>query len=305
MFSGIRGYYVEGLTASSHFGLLYIAIHSNQRMVWVACLALMATVSFFAWVSNYRRSRLVSDTPFSRISSAAQGYVELSGRASLDRDNLISSPLSGTSCIWYRYWVYTKNGKDSWQQSDHGVSSSTFEINDGSGKCQVDPDNAEVIGSDRKTSYDGSYKRVEDLLYGGGIIYALGEFTTVGGANSTLNLKQDVSELLASWKKNPVALKQRFDLDKNGEIDMREWELARREAVKEVTMQHREIRSQSGVNVIRAPRDGRVFILSSLSPDKLKTRFLLWGALHLSILIAAATASFWLWQGHSVQGLLN
>ncbi|HSH97951.1 MAG: hypothetical protein ACAH07_00625 [Methylophilaceae bacterium] len=305
MFSGIRGYYVEALTSASHLGLLFVAAHSESQIVWIICLALIALISIFAWASNYRRSRLVSDTPLSRIASAAQGYVELSGRASVDKDNLILSPLSNTSCIWYRYWIYTKNGKDNWQQTDHGVSSSTFEINDGSGKCQIDPDNAEVIAADKKTRYENAHKYVEELLYGGGIIYALGELTTIGGANSALDLKQDVGELLANWKQNPAALKQRFDLDKNGEIDLREWELARRQAVREITLQHREIHSQAGVNVMRAPRDGRIFLLSNLSPDKLKNRYLLWGTLHLLIMIAAATAAFIMWQDHQIQTLFH
>jgi hypothetical protein len=136
-------------------------------------------------------------------------------------------------------------------------------------------------------------------------VYALGELITLGGANSALDLKEDVNALLVEWKQNPATLRERFDLDKNAEIDLREWELARRTAVTEVQQQHREIRAEGGVNVMRAPRDGRLFLLSSLSPQKLRNKYLLWSILHLVILISAASAALWLWQGHHVQELFG
>lgn len=296
MFRGFRGHYVDTLTSASHLVLLLFALRAGEKSVWLLCLVLIVIISFFAWASGYKRVRAISDFPTSRIASAAQGYVELFGRASISGDNLIVSPLSGTSCVWFRYWVYTKDNERSWRETSSGVSTTTFEINDGTGKCQIDPDNAEVIAPDRRVSYQGSYKNVEELLYGGSSVYALGELTTVGGANSSLSLKEDVNELLAEWKKNPVVLHERFDADKNGEINLREWELARRAAVREVQQQHREIRSESSVNVMRAPRDGRLFLLSSLSPQQLKNKYLLWSAFHLATLIAAASAALWLWQ---------
>lgn len=302
MLQGFRGHYVDTLTSASHLGLLAFALHTGERAVWLICLALIALISFFAWASGYKRVRTIADVPTSRIASAAQGYVELFGRASVDRDNLVASPLSGVSCIWFRYWVYIKDNDKNWRETGRGVSSSTFEISDGTGKCQIDPDNAEVIAPDRRVSYQGSYKHVEELLYGGAV-YVLGELTTLGGANSALDLKEDVSALLAEWKQNPAVLRERFDLDKNAEIDLREWELARRAAVREVQQQHREIRAESGVNVMRAPRDGRLFLLSSLSPQKLRNKYLLWSVFHLVILISAASAALWLWQGRYLQEL--
>jgi len=305
MLQAFRGYYVDTLTSASHLGLLAFALHTGERAVWLICLTLIALTSFFAWASGYRRVRSITDVPTSRIASAAQGYIELFGRASVDSDNLIVSPLSGTSCIWFRYWVYTKDNDKNWRETSHGVSTSTFEISDGTGKCQIDPDNAEVIAPDRRVSYEGCYKHVEELLYGGGSVYALGELTTLGGANSALNLKEDVNVLVSEWKQNPASLRERFDLDRNGEIDLREWELARRAAVGEVQQQHREIYAESGVNVMRAPRDGRLFLLSSLSPQRLRNKYLLWSFFHLVILISAASAALWLWQGHYFQELFG
>ncbi|MBK7547657.1 MAG: hypothetical protein IPI20_07370 [Rhodoferax sp.] len=143
----------------------------------------------FAWVSTHGRARAIAELPTSRIGSAAQGYVELYGRASVDPDNLITSPFSGVSCIWYRCRTYSKDNNDrEWREVSCNVSEATFEIRDPTGACRVDPDHAEVMGPEVRTTYSGGYKQVEEMLFGGGLIYVLGEFSTVGGAHSALSL---------------------------------------------------------------------------------------------------------------------
>jgi hypothetical protein len=292
MLSGLRAYYAEALTSVSYLGLLAFALHSNDKKIWLIVLAMVAGISFFAWASTFKRARTIADIATSRIASAAQGYVEIYGRASVAAENLITSPLSGIACVWFRYWVYTKDNSDrEWREISSGVSDSTFEIKDSTGSCVVDPDYAEVIAAERRVSYQGGYKHVEELLYAGSI-YVLGEFSTIGGANSVLSLKEDVGFLLAEWKKDPVNLKKRFDLDGNGEIDLQEWELARRAAIREVEQQHREIRKETGVHIMRAPRDNRLFLISSLSPQKLRQRYMLWSAFHLSVCFASIGAIF-------------
>lgn len=273
-----------------------IRIGPGQPASW--CMAIAAGVGVLAWAAALRRARAIGEQATSRIASAAQGYVELMGRASVDTNNLIYSPLSGVQCIWYRYNLYTREGsnKHEWQRTDSGVSSATFEINDGTGACNVDPDHAEVVAPEVRTSYpDTDTKLVEELLFGGRTIYVLGEFSTIGGANSALSLREDVSALLSDWKRNPTALQRRFDLDRDGQIDMAEWELARKLATRTVEQQHRAIRSQNGIHMVRAPADGRLFLLSTLSPHKLRRRFMLWSWLHLGVAMAAATALGKMW----------
>jgi len=80
---------------------------------------------------------------------------------------------------------------------------------------------------------------------------------------------------------------RRFDLDGNGELDPREWELARRLASKTVEQQHQAILAQPGEHQLRAPRDGRLFLISALSPQKMRRRFVLWSVLHLGVALVA------------------
>lgn len=288
MLNGLRSYYADTLTSASYLLIVLYAAHLDHTKGWLIGLGLVAIIAFFAWASTYKRVRTIADIATSRIGSAAQGYVELYGRASKDPINLIRSPLNGISCVWFRYWVYERHD-NGWAQTDTGVSDSTFEIEDGTGSCVIDPDYAEVIASDRRESQQNGYKYVEEILYPNSV-YVLGEFSTIGGANSVLNLKEDVSQLLAEWKKDPVALKKRFDLDGDGEVDLREWEHARREATRKVQQEHREIRSQLGVHVMRAPRDRRLYLLSSLSPQKLRQRYVWWSLFHLTVLLVAIGA---------------
>lgn len=292
MWAGLRGRYAGLITSVSHLGLLAIALQVGNRTVTAVCIVLIGVISCFAWASNFRRMRMIADTPTSRIGSAAQGYVELYGRASL-RDELLASPLTAIPCVWFRYWVYRRDSDGKWREVNDGVSHDTFAISDGTGTCIIDPDNAEIIGAERKTTYPNrEYRYVEELLYGHAV-YALGEFSTLGGAGTVLDFKADVSQLLAEWKQDKATLHARFDLDGNGEIDLREWELARKAAHREIEQQYREVRAQSGVHVMRAPRDGRLFILSNDTPQRLRNKYLFWSAVHLCIALASVVVTIW------------
>jgi hypothetical protein len=283
----VRSQSADGLLAFIYLGAMGAAFHfgPGPHRLWAA--GVVSTVGLLAWAAALRRGRAIANIASSRIASAAQGYVELQGRATTT--HLIHSPLSNTPCIWYRYRLYERdNSENGWREVDSGISSATFDIHDGSGVCTIDPDHAEVIGAHQTTRYRGDAKEEEALLHGGHTLYALGEFTTVGGANSVLSLREDVNALLARWKENPSDLHRRFDLNRDGQIDLQEWELARRLATRTVEQEHRNIRAQAGVHVMRAPQDGRLFLLSSLSPQTLRRRYLLWSGLHLAVCLGAA-----------------
>ena len=184
--------------------------------------------------------------------------------------------------------MYEQDKDKDWREIDCNTSSATFDIHDGTGACTIDPDDAEVIGAEVRTQHSGSYKHVEALLHAGRSLYVLGEFNTIGGTNTSLNLHDDVGALLAEWKQNPNELLRRFDLNRDGTIDEQEWELARRLATSTVEQQHRALRLQPGVNVVRAPQDGRVFMISALPPQRLRQRYLLWSLLHLALCLGSA-----------------
>ena len=116
----------------------------------------------------------------------------------------------------------------------------------------------------------------------------LGEFATRIDVPTPMQAREDVGALMADWKKDPAQLHRRFDLDRSGTIDAREWELARRLAASTVEKQHRELRNAAEEHTLRAPADGRLFIISALSPQKLRRRYLLWSLFHLGVALGAA-----------------
>jgi len=276
------------LTGGLHVVILAVAAHAKSLVVWQYSLAAMALLSFAAWIGNYRRLRQIEDTPTSNIATAAQGYVEITGRAQEPGGTPIVSRLTNLPCVWYRYEVYQKTSDNKWRLEDYGASEDPFVVKDATGQCVVDPEGAEVICARKETWVRDDRRYVEWLLLPQALVYALGEFATIGGAASVLDTDVDVGALLAEWKKNQPELLRRFDLNQDGSLDLKEWELARHQAKREVEAQHRDIRMSPGTNVLRKPADGRLFLISDYLPQKLERTFLLWGWAHLAIFLTAA-----------------
>lgn len=288
MLEGLKRHYVNLLTSGGHLLLLLVGARIGTPEAWIGVLAAMVPLGFFAWVGNSRRSRLILDTPTSRIASAAQGYVELVGQARQTPESPLVSKLTLLPCVWYRYIIEHKSGSDkNYEIVGRGASDDTILIDDGSGQCYIDPDHAEIITRHKQVWQKDDYRYTEYLLSPLDTLYAIGELTTLGGANSTLDVKQDLNQLLAEWKRDKASLHQRFDLDGNGELDAREWELAVLAAKREVARQHGEIRLRNGVHLLRQPKDGRLFLLSNLPETRLARKYVLWGGFHLLTCLSA------------------
>jgi hypothetical protein len=114
----------------------------------VAGLAAGAVYSFWYAFKAWRKNRVIEDTPTSRVRSAAQGYVELSGQGILPADSHNRGPLSGIPCAWWRYKVEERSSAGrsrSWSTVDSDTSTEPFLLDDGTGQCLIDPCGAEVF----------------------------------------------------------------------------------------------------------------------------------------------------------------
>jgi hypothetical protein len=278
--------YGNFLTSGAHLLVLFVGARIGTPGSWAFSLVVIAAISLFAWSANFRRSRAVADTPTSKVASAPQGYVELFGRAKVHSGTTTTSPVSHRRCVWYRYSIEEQRG-NKWHPVDSGMSSDTFLLDDGTGQVVIDPDCAEILSRDRRRWRDGNLRYTEWLLTPGGELYALGELRTEGGSASALDTTRDLNALLSEWKANKPELLKRFDLDGNGQIDLKEWDLARRAALREVQKSHLQTRAEPGVNILRKPRDGRLFLLADLDPNRLARRYGLWTWIQLAIAIAA------------------
>ena len=289
----LRQRYRQQLTSAGYLVLLFGVLNFWHSSGGLVCLGLTAVGALVSWVLTYQRARAVADVATSRIGSAAQGYVELMGHASGGASELLRSPFSATECVWYRYRVLERDGDNDWCEVERGASTATFELSDGSGVCRVDPDHAELLGAHRRETIHDNQKQVEEMLLRGSSIYVLGDFRTLGSTDTALSAGADVSALLGDWKKDRAELLRRFDADGNGEIDLQEWEVARRQAIQTVEQQHHEMRQTSELSVVRAPADGRMFLISTLPPHQLRRRYFWWSLFHLGVALLGAGGLIW------------
>ncbi len=290
MLVSLRRGYGNLVTSGGQLILLLIGFQTESAFGMFVCVALIAPLSLIAWTSAFRRARAVADTPTSKVASAAQGYAELIGSGRALAGTPLISPVSQLPCLWYRYTVERKTSDDKWVQEDKGESDASFILDDGSGECIVDPEGAEMLVTRKDTWNQGDRRYTQWLLIEHQTLYVLGQFSTRGSVDLDLSIAEDVKQLLAEWKTRPTELLNRFDLDKNGQLDLREWELARTQAKREVATNHRELSAAAELHVMHLPGDGRLYLISDLAPKKLAGRYRLWSWFHIVIFFGALVA---------------
>lgn len=295
MLVSLRRSYAELVTSGAQLLLVLLGFQLESATGWLYCLIAIAAISVFAWMSALKRLRAIRDTPTSKVASAAQGYVELIGRGEQFGDTPLLGKLSLLPCLWYRYLLERRTSKNEWKTEDSGESGDSFLLRDESGVCIVDPEQAEITTNHRDSWQSGDYRYTEWKLLKNDPVYVLGEFSTRSAALD-FDSRAQVSALLAEWKKDMPQLHRRFDLNNDGELDMDEWMLARKAAQRVVAENQRELQAQPDMHMIYAPRDGKLFLISNLTPEKLSRRYLLWSWAHLVIFFGALAAIGWVMQ---------
>ncbi len=290
----LRREYAQHITSGGHLLLLVVGFYIGSRTVWLWCLGVMAVISLPAWYSALYRLRAISGTPTSHIGSAAQGYVELIGRGKT-YDTPILSMYTFLPCLWCRYKLERRNSDNKgWNIEESGENSAPFLIDDGTGKCVIDPQGAEILTRHKDSWTKGDYRYTEWKLLDIDTIYTLGEFKTIGGSNTTTTQEELVKQVLAEWKMNNADLLKRFDLDNNGVLDMQEWMLARSAAKREAEKRMNEILAELDTNFMLQPQDGRLFLISNFDQNKLSLRYKLWAWAHFFVFFGVLGGIAWI-----------
>jgi len=238
-------------------------------------------IAFYRMSRGLHQARLIENTPTAKIRSAVQGYVELNGQTRLMDGPVIVSPLSGKSCVWYRYKIEEKsehrqaNGKSVsyWRVIKQATSGELFLLEDDTGRCVIDPDDADVIVTNKRTWHKNTSvaprRYTEELITENEPLYAIGLFKTIANIERQ-KLKQQISQLLRHWKRDPKQLLDTFDLNRDGELSIEEWERVQLAAEQHVKREHGEHLKQEQLNVLKqSDHADQVFILSTVSEDKL------------------------------------
>lgn len=288
---------IQLATSGAQLLLVLVAVQLESRPGWIVCLSIMSLISVFAWQSALSKYRTIQNTPTSKVASAAQGYVELMGRGySLVGNAPLLGKLSKFPCLWYRYRIEHKDHEKEWHTIESGESDETFLLRDDTGECFIDPEHAEIITHIRQQWITGAHRYTEWLLKKEDPLYVLGEFRTQGGGALTFDVRAEHNALLAEWKQNMPELKARFDLDQDGELSEAEWMLARRAAKREVDKRIVAAQAQPDIHLISKPPDGKLFLVSNLTPTKLARRYLYWVWGNLVIFFAGLAGIGWVIQ---------
>ena len=293
--------YRQWLISGGYLMAVMLGLQQESRSVWIGVAAFSALMALIAWRATMRRCHAVADMPTSTIAAAAQGYVELHGRAITGNDPPLDSPLRHLPCLWYRYLVERRQDGD-WKTDQQGESRDGFFIDDGSGRCCVDPLGAEILIAERDHWQREDYRYTEWRITPGERVYVLGAFETWNGDSLDLDAHRDVGTLLAEWKADRRNLLARFDANGDGDIDLAEWAKVRTAAENEIREQHREKRAQPDKHLIAQPQDGQLYLISTLPPDKIERRFRHWMFFHATAFVAACIGLGFVLQ-HPVQGL--
>lgn len=279
-----------------------------------AILLIAAVVAFFCGFRFLMRKRLFEDIPTSKIRSAAQGYLELDGIGQLMEGPEIIAPLTGSRCTWYSYRVdeHRGSGKNArWVNIEKATSEGLFLLVDDTGKCVIDPEDATVIpakidkwygstarpqsGIRRGRFSGGRYRYTEMRMHPGDELYAIGLYKTVGGASAELNVNADVVNLLKEWKADSESMLNRFDHNRDGQIDVQEWEKVRNEALQHVLAQHKEFHTVPAVNMLGKTHDlRRPFILSAVPQKTLIKRYSFYSGGLISLFFVTGAIASWL-----------
>ena len=78
-----------------------ITANNTTIVIFLVILAIICAASLYVVFRFFHRSRIIDDTPTSKIRSAHQGFVELEGVGRLMKGTPIVSRLSKKQCLWY------------------------------------------------------------------------------------------------------------------------------------------------------------------------------------------------------------
>ncbi len=286
---------------------------ADDFWVWAAGLVILSAGSFIGAFYFLIRKRIIQDTPTSKVRSAAQGYSELSGKGQLIEGTKITAPLTNTLCTWYKYTIEERrsSGKNRrWVTIESGISDNFFLLVEDTGQVIIDPEGANVTPAEKYTWYGhskfpsnypvkksgffsfdfGRYRYTEERMHPNDPLYALGLFKTIGGAGSEFSVNNELRDLLAEWKKDSKTLLEEFDSNRDGEIDMSEWEQVRETALKKILAKHNELKSAPPVHMMTKTCDKRrPYILSAKSESTLIKRFSYYSAMLIMIFFAAGS----------------
>ncbi len=293
---------IQNMSPGEFWGFLIFPIAITLFCLW-------------AFVHYLRLTRLIEDTPTSKIRSAAQGFTELEGRAVFVANSPLASPLSGKICIWYRYKIERKvqSGKNtSWRTIQSGSSPHPIRLDDTTGQCllsqkgasihthlnktwygmQASPSNLSVERSESFLQY-GNYRYSEELITENTPLYALGHFKTVR-SNDHYSKQKAITNIISTWKSDYQSLLAKFDKNNDGTLDEKEWKLVRLAANLQADDLEKELMLEPEIHTMEKPAKGLPYLISTGEQSSFANKFKWYSRLAFVVFIIASYCTIYL-----------
>jgi hypothetical protein len=271
-------------------------VHERLRM-WASWITVTygCVAGYWIWLHGLRLSRLVDDIPTSRIATAAQGYVELLGRAAQFEDQRAKA-LIGSTVLWYRKEVAERSGAGGGHAIPFNVfyvpvdveeSATPFAIDDGTGTACILPHGAQILCGRKQIRHEDNRRVTEEEMVPGDSLYVVGDFSTY-----TLQPQFDQAayELTRRWESDP-ARRALFDANRDGRLDQKEWLEMHAAAGARVMQDALPAGSPEPRHLIFRPDDGRPFLISSVAPAALAGHYRYWMVLGLLLFLGCGAVS--------------
>jgi hypothetical protein len=248
-------------------------------------VGLLALAGWCCWqvARQHRRLRAVTGVPRSRIRSAAQGYVELHGRARVRDEACFVSPLSGEKCLYLELQRERVQGNRRNARRTTVDRAPEFVLDDDTGEAIVVTEGADFTHLGWSPWYYGwsddpwrarrrsafwilfqRWRFRERILPVSSVIYLLGDFSTPTARSREVQVR----EALLALKRDRSSLLERFDTDGDGEISLEEWERARLETEAEVGRRLLAEAAVTELPLLTRPRHRHLPFLISTETDE-------------------------------------
>jgi hypothetical protein len=213
----------------------------------------------------------LADIPTSSIGSAAQGYVELFGKACRSTE---VSPHELPLYLWKRTEFAERASLVDFRLFPFNflyipvrteVTDQPFGIRDASGTAIILPQDAEVICADRRVTYGEDARRTDEYIREGEPLYVVGLFMT---HEQSRNIDAEVERLMLDWKMDP-RMRTRFDTNRDGYLSGKELIAMHRAARAQVLAAAKDPSTAATLHTVSRPTAGQRFVISTLTPEQL------------------------------------
>jgi hypothetical protein len=136
---------------------LFSGLSTTAFFIWLGIFIIVIAGGGFAFYLFRLRSKMMAETPTSRIRAVKSGYVEFEGRVRAMSASALKGVLTGTPCAWYEYEItqqmggHGSNRHSQWVNVDKSNSDDVFWLVDETGQCLIDPQGAKVITAPEQT----------------------------------------------------------------------------------------------------------------------------------------------------------